>query len=309
MANKEKKLTTLDIEILRSVVAPDLTEDEYRLIIAYAEKYSLDPLLKHLVVMKRKMKDGSIRRGIYITRDGLLHVAHESGQFDGMKAWVDEGEKFAYSIVHRKDMAHPFEYQIKIEEYDAKEYTWKSHRTSMAIKVAEVFGLRRAFDVAITPAEEMEAVAELVNSPTAEKTGEQIPPEEKAPKSPGDEFIEVTQPPALKEKPAPKPEPEPFVKGGSMFPPAEKPAPKPEPEGEMKLVTEITGVKWRPSGKGGKFYTIETSDGRKAGTFSEALALLAKQLKIDKADVVLVTTPSKDGKYLDLVDVAGVAEK
>src|SRR5512147_399807 len=53
------------------------------------DKYDLDPLLKHIVVIPKA--------GPYITRDGWLHVAHRSGQFDGMEV-VDTSESQSHWI-------------------------------------------------------------------------------------------------------------------------------------------------------------------------------------------------------------------
>ncbi len=131
-----------------------------------------------------------------------------------------------------------------------------------------------------------------VNSPTVEKTSEQIPPVEKSSGVTKEDVEEI------------------FgrgdVKTGVTQPPVSA---EPGPSGEMVLVTVVKGVTWRPSGKSGKFFTVTTEDGRRAGTFSETLAQQAKALKLEGARVVLVTAPSKDGNYLDLVDICKTAEK
>ena len=83
----------------------------------------------------------------YITRDALLHIAHRSGQFDGIEMTepVLDGDYWrATATVYRKDMAQPFTYPGR--------YPVKGKNTrfapEMAIKVAESMALRRAFDVA-----------------------------------------------------------------------------------------------------------------------------------------------------------------
>ena len=75
---------------------------------ALARKYDLDPLLNEVAVIttKQGMKP-------YVTRDGLLAVAHRSGQFDGMTTdELREGEHgwAATVTVWRKDMTHGFIY-------------------------------------------------------------------------------------------------------------------------------------------------------------------------------------------------------
>jgi hypothetical protein len=107
-----------------------------RALVALAQRYGLDPLAGHLVLVDRKP---------YVTRDGLLHVAHRSGQLDGIElvAGPDlvEGEWRCTVAVYRKDMGRPFTFPGR--------YPAKGHRYApeMALKVAECMALRRAFDV------------------------------------------------------------------------------------------------------------------------------------------------------------------
>lgn len=110
------------------------------------DRYGLDPLLKHAVI---------VEGNVYITRDGLLHVAHKSGVFDGIEV-VDgpdkdaQGDWHAKVSVWRKDMNRPTTYPGR---YPAAGKNAK-FRPEMAIKVAEVMALRRAFDVAVSTLEE-----------------------------------------------------------------------------------------------------------------------------------------------------------
>ena len=101
------------------------------------QRYDLDPLMKHMVL---------ISGNPYITRDGYLHVAHRSGQFDGMEV-VDAGENdhewWAAVSVWRKDMGRPFTYRGRYPKSGQQ----KRYGPEMAIKVAEVMALRRAFSV------------------------------------------------------------------------------------------------------------------------------------------------------------------
>jgi len=107
--------------------------------VAVAQRYDLDPLLKHVVVIP-----GS---GPYLTRDGLLHVAHRSGQFDGMviESGPDlvDGEWRCVVSVYRKDMARPFTFPGRYSATGGN----RKYAPEMAIKVAECMALRRAFDV------------------------------------------------------------------------------------------------------------------------------------------------------------------
>jgi hypothetical protein len=299
MADKQKSsIPAAEIEILRKVISPDLTDEEAALVVAYAQKYNLDVMLKHMVLMRRDIKEkspdgqwrktGKVQRGIYITRDGLLHVAHESGKFDGISARVTEDREHAECEVWRKDMGHSFKYSITIAEYDTGLSTWKSHRESMAVKVAEVFTLRRAFDVGITAAEEMEIVyADRVETRGVAPVDN---PPEKVDNRPADPYPDT--PPEHgspgEDDPIP-PEDETLLDGN--------------PTGLYK-VTEVL-VRKSPAKDGKRafvLYTVTTADGKSHKTFSKTVAEKAKEAKAGGYPVKLEFEKNKNGHW-DLVGV------
>lgn len=102
------------------------------------DRFGLDPILKHIVLIEGRP---------YVTRDGYLHVAHRSGQLDGLEV-IDCGdtdqEWWAVVAVYRKDMSRPFQYRGRYPKKGGN----SKYGPEMAIKVAEVMALRRAFDVA-----------------------------------------------------------------------------------------------------------------------------------------------------------------
>jgi hypothetical protein len=118
--------------LLQALGFDRLNEGQRELALGIARRYNLDPMLRHLVMIDGKP---------YITRDGLLHVAHASQQLDGIEVTeptlADEKGRNA------------------------------SFAPEMATKVAEVMALRRAFDVAAPVMEERWDVdqAEAVASP------------------------------------------------------------------------------------------------------------------------------------------------
>lgn len=127
----------------------DMRDARTHAVLAVCQRYQLDPLLKHVIVIPKS--------GVYITRDGLLHVAHRSGQLDGI-VLEEQGqdpqskEHWAVVSVYRKDMRHPFRYRGR---YPANG-TNRAYQPEMAVKCAEAMALRRAFDVTALPAlEEM----------------------------------------------------------------------------------------------------------------------------------------------------------
>ena len=111
-------------------VAPEMRE----LALAIADRYGLDLMLKHLVMVEGKP---------FITRDGLLHIAHRSGVFDGIAVTTPEKvDRYwrATASVWRKDMSRPF-------VYPGRYPSGAKNDEEMGIKVAESMALRRAFDV------------------------------------------------------------------------------------------------------------------------------------------------------------------
>jgi hypothetical protein len=135
---------TLDIALLKAVGLDRAAPEQRDLAIAIAGRYELDLMLKHLVLIEGRP---------YLTRDALLHIAHRSGQFDGIGTTTPEvvGDEWrCTATVWRKDMTHPFVYGGR---YPAKGGNQK-FAPEMAIKVAESMALRRAFNVAAPVAEE-----------------------------------------------------------------------------------------------------------------------------------------------------------
>jgi len=114
-------------------------------LILICERYLLDPVLKHVVLI-----DGRP----YITRDGYLTIAHRSEQLDGIEV-LDEGEDdhhwWARVAVYRRDMTRPFAYKGRypkvIKTRSGGNASNVQYGPEMAIKTAEVAALRRAFNV------------------------------------------------------------------------------------------------------------------------------------------------------------------
>src|SRR5690349_2465535 len=108
-------------------------------VVAVAQRYALDPLLKHVIVIPKG--------GVYITRDGLLHVAHRSGQLDGIvveqePTLSEDGKEWVSRVtVWRKDMGHGFTFPGR---YPAKGGN-TDYAQEMSLKAAEAHALRRAF--------------------------------------------------------------------------------------------------------------------------------------------------------------------
>lgn len=131
--------------LLKAVGLDRVPPEQRELALAIADRYGLDLMLKHIVLIQGRP---------YITRDGLLHVAHRSGVFDGIEVTDPELRDthwHARATVYRTDMSRGFTYSGR---YPAKGGGNAAFAPEMATKVAEVMALRRAFDVSAPVMEE-----------------------------------------------------------------------------------------------------------------------------------------------------------
>ena len=141
------------LALLKAVGLDRLTPEQRELALHIADRYELDLLLKHVVMIEGRP---------YITRDGLLHIAHRSKQLDGIEttdAKIIEGFWRSTCSVYRKDMTRPFTYTGRYPTSGGNQ----KYAPEMAVKVGEVMALRRAFDVSAPVVEErwdVEAPAE-----------------------------------------------------------------------------------------------------------------------------------------------------
>ncbi len=148
------------LAILKATGMDRLPAEQRELTLAISRKYELDLMLRHLVTIDGKP---------YITRDGLLHVAHRSGQLDGIETTdpvLVDGFWRSTCSVFRKDMSHAFTYTGRYPEAGKN----KAFAPEMATKVGEVMSLRRAFDVSAPTAEERWDVEVPAAEPEKPKT-------------------------------------------------------------------------------------------------------------------------------------------
>jgi phage recombination protein Bet len=145
-ANSSAGWNDEDKTLIRQTVAKGASDAEFKLLLYTASKYDLDPLVKQIWCVKYGDKPAAI----YTSRDGFLHLAHKSGQFDGMEtAAVRDGGKLvgAKCSVWRKDFNRPFVVEVSLSEYNTNQNQWSKMPETMIKKVAESQCLRRAFDI------------------------------------------------------------------------------------------------------------------------------------------------------------------
>lgn len=138
-------------------------DEDVKLALAICQRYGLDPLLRHVVLIPGG-KNG--RHAVYITRDGLLHVAHASGKAWSLEVGEPERRQNPYTgkediylkgrlrVVDERGREQVFEGGVWFSEYAGKGGAWATHPAAMHQKALEASLLRRAFDVALPPLEE-----------------------------------------------------------------------------------------------------------------------------------------------------------
>lgn len=137
--------SALDKESILRALNMDPRKPEVQGFVLVCQRYDLDPLLKHAVL---------ISGSLYITRDGLLHVAHRSNVFDGMEVeqLPESGTHYVSKCsVWRRDMSRPF---VFFGRYP-RNGRMAAYGPEMADKVAACRALRHAFDVSLCSQEEM----------------------------------------------------------------------------------------------------------------------------------------------------------
>jgi hypothetical protein len=129
---------SIDYEAVLKALNLNPHEPKTQALLLVCDRYGLDPVLKHIVL---------ISGNAYVTRDGYLAVAHRSGEFDGMEV-LEQSETNTHYVakvaVYRKDMGRPFTF---VGRFPKSKSMAKDFGPEMAVKVAEVSAMRRAFNV------------------------------------------------------------------------------------------------------------------------------------------------------------------
>lgn len=156
LENKEK------IELVKRMFAKGATDDEFAVFLELAKRYNLDPFKRQIFFLpdRRQNEPGKIM----VSHAGLIHIAHSSDQWAGMKTFIitkDGEEKLivdnpadiagAVCYVYRKDWKEPLIHAVAFREYfkqnNSRMGPWYTMPQTMIKKVAEAGALRRAFDL------------------------------------------------------------------------------------------------------------------------------------------------------------------
>lgn len=131
------------VKTLKETVCKGSTDAQFRMFVEICKGTGLNPFLKEIWFVPGV--------GIMAGRDGYLRVANEHPQFDGMETTVERDAQGlpvkATCKVWRKDRNHPISCEAFYNEYRKESPVWKTYKSAMIAKVAEVLALKRSFSI------------------------------------------------------------------------------------------------------------------------------------------------------------------
>lgn len=131
------------IDTLKQTVCKGATDAQFRMFVEVCKATGLNPLLKEIWFVQGV--------GVMAARDGYLAIANRSPLFDGMETRVERDEKGipirAICSVWRKDRSHPVTMEAFYDEYRKDSQVWRTYKSAMISKVAEVLALKRSFAI------------------------------------------------------------------------------------------------------------------------------------------------------------------
>jgi len=150
---------TKELQLVKDIVAKGCDETEFKLLVHMSKVYNLNPLKKEIWAVKYANKPALI----FVGRDGLLRIAHDSGKFGSMETTIELEEdtrnpniKNPYYIrqpisatcsIWKTNYDKPFKTIVYFDEFDRKMALWKEKPKMMLGKVAESQCLRKAFNI------------------------------------------------------------------------------------------------------------------------------------------------------------------
>lgn len=159
----QHEYSTEEIETIKDTVAKGASDSELKMFLHICKTYGLDPFLKE-IYYSAQMKT------MITSRDGYLKAAQRDPLFDGIQSMaVCENDDFGIDAVNNT-VTHTFAkgdrgqvigawamvfkkgFRPVIAYADYKEYNkgnsiWKTYKSAMCCKVAEVFALKRQFGI------------------------------------------------------------------------------------------------------------------------------------------------------------------
>jgi len=265
------------IDLIKSQIAKDATDDELRLFLYQCQRTGLDALTRQIYAIKRKG-----RLTIQTAIDGFRLIAQRTGEYRGQvgpfwcgadgawrDVWTDnQAPPVAARVgVWRAQFAEPVWGIARTEAYAARTEggayagLWRTMPDTMIAKCAEALALRKAFPhelSGIYSGDELEQTAGDLEPATVDRLTGEVGP--------------VVDPP----------------------PAAAAPEPAPLPE---RTTTKVAGIVKRPI-KGGHKYVITGADRQAYHTFSLTTATAAKVAQEAGIPVEILYLPSKYGRMV-----------
>lgn len=141
-----KEMTPDQLDLIKSTVARNATNDELKLFLYRCKNMGLDPLKPGQIhFVKYGQNPGTMVIGI----DGMRARASATGKHVGTKRGVLKDDKGtlegAWCEVYRKDWTHPAREEVSLKEYNSGKHNWIKMPETMIKKVAEAAALRIAF--------------------------------------------------------------------------------------------------------------------------------------------------------------------
>lgn len=146
-----------NVALIRRMFAKGANEDEFMVFLELAKRYNLDPFKRQIYLLKSRNSNEPAT--IMTSHAGLIHIAHESGKWAGMKTLLitKEGKEVlvcdpdniagAVCYIWRTDWKEPLIHAVSFFEYVRRIDIWQTKPQTMIKKVAEAGALRRAFDL------------------------------------------------------------------------------------------------------------------------------------------------------------------
>ena len=157
--------------LLRAVGLDKVPPEQREIAIAIAKKYELDLLLKHLVLVEGRP---------FITRDGLLWIAHRAGVLDGIEVTEPEivtlpGRGRVLALPRARLAQGHVRGRSSTPGATRPRAATSRYAPEMAVKVAESMALRRAFNVSAPTVDERWDLATVQADVDAVSTPRQPP--------------------------------------------------------------------------------------------------------------------------------------
>ncbi|AWI34181.1 phage recombination protein Bet [Helicobacter apodemus] len=169
--NNPQNLAEQDIEFIKNQMFPlGASVKDIDFCLKVAQELGLNPITKEIFFLERKSQVNGqwvVKVEPLVSRDGLLSMAHKSGNFGGIEVsseikktpkmvngvWEYKEDLVAKAIVYRNDTQKPFITEVAYSEYVQKTKEgnptkfWADKPDTMIKKVAEAQALRKAFNI------------------------------------------------------------------------------------------------------------------------------------------------------------------